>query len=815
MNDELTIQFDLDSIESYRLFLRVKSLPKYRIQGRTAVIPREYAERLGIDYVPANSTREYIPSPFCFDYQAGVSRLAIQKEKFAAFVECGKGKTIILAEYAKYVESMLEIGECILIVCPLMVIRQTINEFNRFYGESLPIERVKAADLNNWLVSGTGRIGITNYEALHNGISQGRMKCLCLDECFPAGTLVDCMGDSGKIIRRPIENVVCDDRIVNASGIDNVVSVHRREVSCAVIVKVGEGITCSPNHPFFTQRGWVGAQDLEPGDSISLSSTAMRMVRGELHSEELLDRARKVLREVLLSELADEPIGVQSEGSYPGESRQDGAWKEELARLGRSQCRGSTGTAWEDEFHVESRDTGQGICPITSHEPQTFRAWGEWDWFDPASDDLIECSWRQLDGGICCVAGPADSRLSHMLQNRLSESRDSSRYRGGWELSPLSEREGLKEGCETGFARVEGIEILESGDPRLERLRDVDGKLYFYDIEAERHPSFSVNGLLVHNSAMLKSMYGKWGQECLRLGAGLRWKLALTGLAAPNDRIEYANHAVFLDAFPNVNSFLAKFFVNRGQTDNRWEIKPHALIPFYRALSHWSIFLNDPAVYGWKDNSGPTLPIIVHVHEVDLTDQQQKLAYRDEGTLFPMEPGGITSRSVLSQIAKGSYKSKSIETLKPEYIKGLVDSWPKESTIIWCVFNNEQELMNKMFPNAANITGTTPQEIREQMIADFQAGRRKILISKGKLLGLGLNLQVATRHVFSGLIDSYETYFQCIKRSNRVGSTRPLNVHLPITEIERPMIETVLKKAARVESDTDEMERMFRDAAIS
>ena len=55
------------------------------------------------------------------------------------------------------------------------------------------------------------------------------------------------------------------------------------------------------------------------------------------------------------------------------------------------------------------------------------------------------------------------------------------------------------------------------------------------------------------------------------------------------------------------------------------------------------------------------------------------------------------------------------------------------------------------------------------MIADFQAGRRRVLISKPKVLGFGLNLQIATRQVFSGLQDSYESFYQAVKRSNRYG----------------------------------------------
>lgn len=490
-----------------------------------------------------------------------------------------------------------------------------------------------------------------------------------------------------------------------------------------------------------------------------------------------------------------------------------------------------------------------------------------------------------------------------------------------------------------------------------------------YEAITEAVPQGRLGALVCDESSIMKSHYGKWGSELIRLGKGLEWKLALTGTPAPNDRIEYANHAVFLDAFPTVNSFLAKFFVNRGQTDNRWELKPHALEPFYRALSHWCIFLTNPATYGWKDNAESIPPIHVHIHDVDLTEAQQAVACETTGMLFANEIGGITSRSVISQIAKGNHRGEAIDTNKPEFIRSLVESWPDESTIIWCHYNTEQETMAATFPDAANIDGSTPFEEREILLDWFQGKictcererRRKctsqrttkptntntngglpnnkppttlnvepntpqtkncgskreskqehgskrtrkrglpktseftdslplttseslpnregvapsvegedqpiavwsgctsiiatppessggscvqtatsrsanstttlnessepqctcggipkarILISKPRLLGFGLNLQIATRQVFSGLQDSYEEFWQAVKRSNRVGSTRPLNVHIPVTDLERPMIETVLRKAERVQHDTIEQERIFRNASL-
>jgi hypothetical protein len=74
-----------------------------------------------------------------------------------------------------------------------------------------------------------------------------------------------------------------------------------------------------------------------------------------------------------------------------------------------------------------------------------------------------------------------------------------------------------------------------------------------------------------------------------------------------------------------------------------------------------------------------------------------------------------------------------------------------------------------------------------------------------------LNLHRATRQVFSGLVDSYEGYYQCVKRSNRVGSVEPLHVHIPVTEIERPMVETVLRKARCVQQDASEQEAIFKE----
>ena len=151
-----------------------------------------------------------------------------------------------------------------------------------------------------------------------------------------------------------------------------------------------------------------------------------------------------------------------------------------------------------------------------------------------------------------------------------------------------------------------------------------------------------------------------------------------------------------------------------------------------------------------------------------------------------------------------------IETNKPGFIRDLIESWPDESTIIWCRFNAEQELLSRVIPDAASIDGSTPDEKRQEIVYAFKRGEIKTIITKPKILGFGMNLQIATRQIFSACDDSYEEFYQAVKRSNRVGSTKPLNVHLPVTEIERIQMENVLRKAKMVQRDTEEQERIFK-----
>jgi superfamily II DNA or RNA helicase len=383
-------------------------------------------------------------------------------------------------------------------------------------------------------------------------------------------------------------------------------------------------------------------------------------------------------------------------------------------------------------------------------------------------------------------------------------------------ISPLMVVEQTIEECQKFYSDSMTVDRIISSELHAWLSAKDSSRIGITNYEALRNENLSnehLSGLILDESSMLKSHYGKYGTAAIQLGKGVPWKLCCTGTPAPNDRIEYANHAVFLDVFPTVNSFLARYFVNKSQKNEKWILKNHAIQPFARALSHWAIFLQNPATYGWKDvDTSEIPPIKVITHHVELT-AEQKFLTNCSGQLFTTDPGGISDRAKWSSISKGFYKGRRIATNKLAYIKSLVESWPDESTIIWCLYNEEQKILEETFPDAASIKGSTPDDKRQQLIRDFKSGKTKVLVSKPRILGFGLNLQIATRQIFSGLQDSYESYYQAVKRSNRIGSKYPLNVHIPMTDLEEPMISNVMRKSRMIQQDTEEQERMFRDAA--
>ena len=176
----MRIDFNTRSAEDYARFLAVRKCPIYQFKGSAAIVPDEYASLIGVKS-KRKAGKKYTPAVELFDYQADIVRIAVERRKYAIFADCGLGKTLMLLEFARHCAEQTR-GK-VLIVSPLMVCRQTVEEALRWYGEAFPIGRVKAAELQEWLSTSNGpQIGITNYEAIREDLTPGKLTGLILDE---------------------------------------------------------------------------------------------------------------------------------------------------------------------------------------------------------------------------------------------------------------------------------------------------------------------------------------------------------------------------------------------------------------------------------------------------------------------------------------------------------------------------------------------------------------------------------------------------------------------------------------------------------
>lgn len=125
-----------------------------------------------------------------------------------------------------------------------------------------------------------------------------------------------------------------------------------------------------------------------------------------------------------------------------------------------------------------------------------------------------------------------------------------------------------------------------------------------------------------------------------------------------------------------------------------------------------------------------------------------------------------------------------------------------EPWVVWCHLNSEQDALKKAFgPLAISIHGQQSEDEKEQLHQDWLNGKAPILICKPKMFGYGLNWQHCRNTVFVGLNDSFEQFYQAIRRFWRFGQSKPVNCHIIAAETEGATVANIRRK----EMDADRM----------
>lgn len=280
--------------------------------------------------------------------------------------------------------------------------------------------------------------------------------------------------------------------------------------------------------------------------------------------------------------------------------------------------------------------------------------------------------------------------------------------------------------------------------------------------------------VVLDESSILKSQDGKTRTKLIDQFKRTPFRLCCTATPAPNDTAELANHAEFLGILSRVE-MLATFFVH---DDRDWRLKGHATEPFYRWLASWGMSVQSPADIGY-DASAYQLPPL-QIEPVILPT-----AFVPPGQLFATTLKGVGDRAAVRKETLDDRVARAVD---------LIQSETAEPWIVWCGLNDEANAVTRAIPGSVNVEGSMSADQKADALLRFSAGEIRVLVTKPTVAGFGMNWQHCARMVFVGLGDSYEQYFQAIRRCYRFGQTRPVHVYIVLTELESTIYHNVLRK---------------------
>ncbi len=305
-------------------------------------------------------------------------------------------------------------------------------------------------------------------------------------------------------------------------------------------------------------------------------------------------------------------------------------------------------------------------------------------------------------------------------------------------------------------------------------------------------------GVVLDESSILKNFTGSVRTKLTNAFKDTEYKLCCTATPAPNDLMELLNHADFLGITTTAKA-LATYFINDMKTGT-WRLKGHATKDFYRWCCEWSINIESPIDLGYQADyyKLPNLieeNIILEIDEID--DNFENGMFRDIGmsaTSFHKEK---------SRTANDRARKCAEIALKDN-----------EQYLIWCDTNEEADLLQQYIPEAVEVRGSDKTSFKEQSAMKFKNGEIRVLISKPKIFGYGMNFQKCHNVIFCGLTYSYENYYQAIRRIYRFGQEHDVHSYIVLGSTEYHILETINQKKQIQETLKNQMDISIKDIQL-
>ncbi len=341
-------------------------------------------------------------------------------------------------------------------------------------------------------------------------------------------------------------------------------------------------------------------------------------------------------------------------------------------------------------------------------------------------------------------------------------------------IAPLSvARQTVKEGAKIG------VDIHYTRDPKdLHQINITNYEMI------NKFNAGDFNSVVLDESSILKSLTGKTKALLIEKFHNTKYRLCCTATPAPNDIAEIANHTEFLGIMTR-NNMLSTFFVH---DQDGWRLKGHSAEAFYRWMASWGMSVKKPSDLGFDDTGYILPPLNINPIFVDAD-------FKPDGMLFWNGLKGITERA---QVRKGTAELRIKKTA--EIVNGDVEQW-----IVWCGMNTESTGSTRLIDGAVEVKGADSPEKKAETIEAFQDGKIRVLVTKPKIAGMGMNFQHCHNMAYLGLSDSFESYYQSARRCWRFGQHSPVNVHVVLSDAEKPIWENVKRKEREAEKMTQNL----------
>ena len=308
-------------------------------------------------------------------------------------------------------------------------------------------------------------------------------------------------------------------------------------------------------------------------------------------------------------------------------------------------------------------------------------------------------------------------------------------------------------------------------------------------------------GVVLDESSVIKHHDAKTLRVLLDAFGRTPFKLCATATPAPNDYTELGTHAEFLGICTRTE-MLAEFFCHDGGETQVWRLKGHARSVFWRWVASWGALVRSPADLGYDDGAYRLPELRHHEHIMAASPEEARAA----GLLFVEEAASLMDR----RSARRASMDRRVEACA-KIVNADCQPW-----IVWCDLNAESDALARAIDGAVEVRGSMTIDEKESALAAFSRGEVRVLVSKPSICGWGLNWQHCRRQAFVGVTDSWEAYFQAVRRSWRFGQTEPVDVHVFASEAEGAVVKNLARKEADALAMAEELSRetssVVRDA---